>query len=175
MALREASLSQDGLTVSQALEFRGLIAYLAHSTVLYAHAFGDACSLPGLLWDTRFVYEAPPAPERVWRRPVVTPLVEDLAPGTELHSVPTAWHGPFKFHFNEQEIRAWRSRHLPDQNPDAWLGWQRRDNKARGQHLLYQQCGWPFIPYGRGHFLWAGDTTHSLCDGFCPTSRARSD
>jgi hypothetical protein len=98
MALREASLSQQGLSVGQAHEFRGLIAYLAHCTVLYANSFGPECALPGLIWDPRFVYAEPPAPERMWVRPVTAPLAEDLTPGTDLYSVPTPWHGPFKFY-----------------------------------------------------------------------------
>ena len=45
----------------------------------------------------------------------------------------------------------------------AWISWQKLDYENKGQKLLCQQCGWPFIPYGRGH-----DDGPSFCDGFCP-------
>ena len=69
LTLREKAATPEGLTVSEALEMRGLIAWLAHCTVQYTNGFGPECALPGLIWDPRFVYNNAPAPERMWSKP----------------------------------------------------------------------------------------------------------
>jgi hypothetical protein len=71
-------------------------------------------------------------------------------------------------YFSEPDMVAWRTKYVPGSNPDAWIGWQKLSAESRSPNLLCQQCGWPWIPYSRGNFLWRDDSTPCACDGFCP-------
>ena len=69
-------------------------------------------------------------------RAVQTPFVEDLTPGAGLYATSTAYHGCWKYAWNDQEARMWRRKMFPQVDEDSWIGWQRQDYQSRGKNML---------------------------------------